>query len=114
MGKDRLSCWCELAKSGGFGEVLGVFSGSGGFDQAFRRYLNWFLLILRALILWSRVDGGIPSLAAAPDGPQTRPLVSTSAASIISRSPRGATPLSDCTDASILNEIGRASCRERV
>src|SRR5271170_7499895 len=39
----------------------------------------------------SRVDGGIRSLAAAPDGPETRPLVSASAASIISRSLRGST-----------------------
>src|SRR5882724_13279306 len=39
----------------------------------------------------SRVDGGIRSLAAAPDGPETRPLVSASAASIISSSLRGST-----------------------
>src|SRR4029077_6789555 len=69
-------------------------------------YLNCFLLILRALILWSRVDGGIPSLAAAPDGPQTRPLVSTSAASIMSRSLPSSTPLLECTEASILNAGG--------
>jgi hypothetical protein len=41
------------------------------------------------LILWSRVDGGIPSFAAAPDGPETRPLLSASAASMIFRSLRG-------------------------
>src|ERR1700675_245555 len=34
----------------------------------------------------SRVDGGIPNLAAAPEGPDTRPLVSAKAAPIISRS----------------------------
>ena len=56
-----------------------------------RRNLNWCLLILKTLILVASVDCGIPSLAAAPDGPETRPLVSTSAASIISRSVRGAT-----------------------
>jgi hypothetical protein len=37
----------------------------------------------------SRVDGGIPSLPAAPDGPETRPLLLASAPSIISRSLRG-------------------------
>jgi hypothetical protein len=39
--------------------------------------------------LASRVDGGIPSLAVAPDGPENRPLVLASAASMISRSLRG-------------------------
>ena len=42
------------------------------------------LLILRALILESSVDCGIPSLAAAPRGPDTLPLLSARAASIIS------------------------------
>jgi hypothetical protein len=42
------------------------------------------LLILRDLIFDSRVEGGMPSLAAAPDGPDTRPLLSVNAASIIS------------------------------
>ena len=54
-----------------------------------QRNLNLVLSIFRALILWSRVDGGIPSLAAAPAGPETRPLDSASAASMISRSLRG-------------------------
>src|SRR6476661_5684710 len=53
--------------------------------------LNCCLLIFRALIRVSRVDGGIRSLAAAPEGPETRPLVSASAASMISRSLRGST-----------------------
>src|SRR5258708_5621825 len=48
--------------------------------------LNRRLSIFKALILRSRVVGEIPSLAAAPDGPETRPLLSASAASIISRS----------------------------
>jgi len=39
------------------------------------------------LIRDSRVDGGIPSLAAAPDGPDTLPLVSARAAPIVFRSP---------------------------
>src|SRR5271170_3850463 len=46
--------------------------------------LNRCLLIFRALIFESRVDCGIPSLAAAPRGPDTLPLHSASAASIIS------------------------------
>src|SRR5947209_17671745 len=53
--------------------------------------LNCCLLIFKALIRVSRVDGGIRSLAAAPDGPETRPLASTSAASIVSRSLRAST-----------------------
>src|SRR5260370_38685482 len=56
-----------------------------------QRNLNWPLLIFKVLIRWSRVDGGTPSRAAAPDEPETRPLVSASAASIISRSLRGST-----------------------
>src|ERR1700674_2896309 len=46
--------------------------------------LKRFLLIFSDLIFESSVVPGIPSLAAAPDGPNTRPLVSRSAASIIS------------------------------
>src|SRR5271167_388922 len=46
--------------------------------------LNRFLLILRDLILDSSVDPGIPSLAAAPDAPETWPPLSHRAASIIS------------------------------
>src|SRR6266853_5799733 len=47
--------------------------------------------MFKALIRVSMVDGGIRSFAAAPRGPETRPLVSASAASIISRSLRGST-----------------------
>src|ERR1700681_1095176 len=46
--------------------------------------LNRFLLIFRDLIFESKVDPGIPSLVAAPDGPDTRPPHSRRAASIIS------------------------------
>ena len=46
--------------------------------------LKRFLLILRDLIFDSSVDPGIPSLAAAPDGPETWPPLSRRAASIIS------------------------------
>src|SRR5260370_2387108 len=60
-------------------------------EETFQPNLNCCLLILKALIRFSRVDGGIRSLAAAPDGPETRPLVSASAASIVSRSLRGST-----------------------
>src|SRR6516164_146449 len=47
------------------------------------------LLILKALIFESRVDGGMPSLAAAPVGPATRPPASASAASIVFLSSEG-------------------------
>src|ERR1700681_3897449 len=46
--------------------------------------LNRFLLIFSDLILESKVEPGIPSLAAAPDGPDTRPPLSRRAVSIIS------------------------------
>ena len=46
--------------------------------------LKRFLLIFSDLIFESSVDPGIPSLAAAPDGPETRPPLSRRAASIIS------------------------------
>src|SRR5580692_12437104 len=46
--------------------------------------LKRFLSILSDLIFVSRVDPGIPSLAAAPDRPDTRPPLSRRAASIIS------------------------------
>src|SRR5260370_14595321 len=62
-----------------------------GESESFQPNLNCCLLIFKALIRVSSVDGGIRSLAAAPDGPETRPLVSASAASIISRSVRAST-----------------------
>src|ERR1700737_5348821 len=46
--------------------------------------LKRFLLIFSDLIFAPRVDPGSPSLAAAPDGPDTRPRLSRRAASIIS------------------------------
>src|SRR4029077_1344372 len=46
--------------------------------------LKRFLLIFSDLIFESRVDPGIPNLAAAPDGPDTRPPDSRRATSIIS------------------------------
>ena len=46
--------------------------------------LKRFLLIFSDLIFDSRVDPARPSLAAAPDGPDTCPLLSRRAASIIS------------------------------
>src|SRR5260370_16736800 len=46
--------------------------------------LNRFLLILSDRIFDSTVDRGIPSIAAAPDGPNTRPSLSRRADSIIS------------------------------
>src|SRR5258707_8176202 len=46
--------------------------------------LKRFLLIFSDLIFDSRVDPGIPSLAAAPDCPDTRPPLSRRAVSMIS------------------------------
>src|ERR1700758_2617274 len=49
-------------------------------------YLNRYLLIFRDRIFDSKVDAGMPSLAAAPDDPDTLPLVCARAASINSLS----------------------------
>ena len=46
--------------------------------------LKRFLLILSDRIFDSTVDRGMPSIAAAPEGPKTRPALSRKAASIIS------------------------------
>lgn len=46
--------------------------------------LNRLLFIFRDLILDSKVDRGMPRFAAAPNGPDTLPLHSRSAASIVS------------------------------
>jgi len=48
--------------------------------------LNRLLSILRALIFDSRVEAGMPSLVAAPNGPDTRPMASSRTASINERS----------------------------
>jgi hypothetical protein len=48
--------------------------------------LNWNLLILRERIFDSRVEAGMPSLAAAPLAPEIFPLLCASAASIRWRS----------------------------
>src|SRR6266404_2365888 len=60
--------------------------------------------MLKVLIRVSSVDDGIRSFAAAPDGPETRPLVSVSAASIISRSVR-------CPKLEVGNLSERETCR---
>jgi len=52
--------------------------------QLARGILNRYLLIFRRLIFESSVRAGRPNLVAAPVCPEIRPLVSTSAASIIS------------------------------
>jgi hypothetical protein len=58
----------------------------GAWGKYVHRNLNWRLSIFSVLIRVSRVVGGTRSLTAAPDAPDTRPLLSASAASIISRS----------------------------
>ena len=54
-------------------------------------HLNRCLLIFNDRILDSRVVDGMPSFLAAPEGPDTRPRVSASTASIISFSWSGGT-----------------------
>src|SRR5260370_865413 len=54
--------------------------------------------MFKALIQVSRVDGGIRSFAAAPRGPETRPLVSASAPSITSHALRCSPSLLKATD----------------
>src|SRR5271165_6171085 len=72
-----------------FESFLTVFGGFERMDFQLRsvegyRDLKRFLSILSDLIFESRVEPGIPSLAAAPDGPETLPPLSRKAASIIS------------------------------
>ena len=52
----------------------------------YQRNLNRALSICNALMRWSSVDGGTPSLTAAPNRPATRPRDAASAASMISLS----------------------------
>src|SRR5260370_30774320 len=81
----------ELAPAGNFQEFL-IYEESAGSlgamapqrTQSEVGNLNRYLLIFRRLILESRVRVGRPSLAAAPMGPEIRPELSASAASIIS------------------------------
>src|SRR5258708_15727995 len=87
-----------------------------GVESRLQRNLNCLFAIFKALILWSRVDGGIPSFAAAPDGPDTLPLLSTSAASIISRSLPGSilpSPLTS-TGASIRDAGNEVSLESHI
>src|SRR5580704_2241259 len=70
------------------GSVTSADQSSGLLREAGRN-LNWRLSIFSFLIRVSRVVDGTRSLAAAPDAPDTRPLLSASAASIISRSLSG-------------------------
>ena len=51
-----------------------------------QRNLNCVLSIPNALMRCSSVEGGIPSLAAAPEAPEMRPRDAASAASMLSRS----------------------------
>ena len=77
----------EVVRTGTLGEELRPSwrDSAPPFDLATEaRY--WCLLIRRRLILDSSVDDEIPRRVAAPDGPNTRPLVSSSARSISRRS----------------------------
>lgn len=60
-------------------KVIGLLARSDGDQFGLKRCF----VILSALIFDSSVDTGMPSLAAAPEGPATRPLLSVNAVSII-------------------------------
>src|SRR5258708_36203465 len=64
--------------------ILGLGEGIQMLPDGGPAALKRFLSIFSALTFDSRVDRGIPSLEAAPDGPYTRPPLSRKAASIIS------------------------------
>ena len=70
---------------------------------------NWYLLIPNRFIFESSVLVGVPSFAAAPVGPETRPLPAASAASIISFSVLFRTPLSANAGLVAVWEEGRLS-----
>src|SRR5215510_7592702 len=78
-------CLKEIAISGpqdaDFSEISEKSSGNFTNPQM---VLKRCVLIFSDLIFESRVDRGMPSLAAAPEGPDTRPLVWAKAASILS------------------------------
>src|SRR5580700_186609 len=71
--------------------------------------LNRYLLIPNRFIFESSVWVGMPSFVAAPVGPETRPLLSASAASIISFSLLCRTPLSANAGLAAVWEDGRLS-----
>src|SRR5262247_1577572 len=93
---DRRNAWqfrlhLELIDCGDFGSELqddfSQFCGKSQADQQPVSYaLKRFLLIPNDLIFDSSVLPGIPSLVAAPDGPDTRPQLSRRAHSMISLS----------------------------
>src|SRR5262249_57682559 len=85
-------------ESSGIREVSrGEFSvGRAAHAPPSQERLNRALLILSALIFDSSVEGGMPSRAAAPAGPDTRPFVAARAASIRSRSRVTSSAPSDC------------------
>src|SRR5260370_2284862 len=64
--------------------ILGLGEGIQMLPDGGPAALKRFLSIFSDLIFVSRVDRGIPSLEAAPDGPYTRPPLSRKAASMIS------------------------------
>src|SRR5258708_16102190 len=64
--------------------ILGLGEGIQMLPDGGPAALKRFLSIFNDLIFDSRVDRGIPSLEAAPDGPYTRPPLSRKAASMIS------------------------------
>src|SRR6266852_498949 len=78
--------------------------------------LKRFLLIFSDLIFDSKVDPGKPSLAAAPDGPDTCPPLSRGAASIISFSWAASFPGSSSwlfdPIAPRLSDLPSVSCRK--
>jgi hypothetical protein len=71
-------------KSADFSEIPENSAGISGRRGSSYTVLKRCVLIFNDLIFESRVDRGMPSLAAAPVGPDTRPLVSAKAASILS------------------------------
>lgn len=76
--------YAERIALGGRPEAAGSSDRLGGLGCDFYADLNWYLLMRRFLIFDSRVVRGMPSLRAAPDGPEIRPWLSSRAASIIS------------------------------
>jgi hypothetical protein len=71
-----------------FARYLTIFRDSPSFRDLWkvRSYsvLNRVFFIRRLLILASKVEGGIPSALAAPDGPAIRPLLFAKTSSMIS------------------------------
>src|SRR5271163_3794846 len=119
IGEIQPTCDCKLVQFPG-----GNLSEVGRRHQVPGTALKRFLLILSDRIFDSSVDRGMPNFTAAPAGPDTRPQVSFSAASIMffscTMSVRGSSTccfdsdIGACGFASQVSSIEKISVSQRI